>query len=72
MIPLVVGSHAKCGCLQVHSSTYRAFDSINYPPLATLGVDVDWNMSYLLKVPFLSTLTMPFRRAAIGSCRVAI
>ncbi|EIE25265.1 Asparaginase/glutaminase [Coccomyxa subellipsoidea C-169] len=35
---------------KVHSSTYRAFDSINYPPLATLGVDVDWNMSYLLKV----------------------
>ncbi len=36
---------------QVHSSSYRAFDSINYPPLATLGVDVDWNMPYLLKVP---------------------
>ena len=35
---------------QVHSSSYRAFDSINYPPLATLGVDVDWNLPYLLKV----------------------
>ncbi|CAL8461743.1 g1274 [Coccomyxa elongata] len=35
---------------KVHSSSYRAFDSINYPPLATLGVDVDWNMPYLLKV----------------------
>ena len=36
-------------CTQVHSSTYRAFDSINYPHLATLGVDVDWNHASLLQ-----------------------
>ena len=36
--------------LQVHSNSYRAFDSINYAPLATLGVDVDWNPGQLLQV----------------------
>lgn len=44
------GTDWMLGMMQVHSSSYRAFDSINYPPLATLGVDVDWNMAYLLKV----------------------
>ncbi len=38
------------GVLQVHSNSYRAFDSINYAPLATLGVDVDWNPGQLLQV----------------------
>ncbi len=41
---------------QVHSSTYRAFDSINFPHLATLGVDVDWNHSSLLQVSFPCSL----------------
>ncbi|CAK0783848.1 hypothetical protein CVIRNUC_007048 [Coccomyxa viridis] len=35
---------------KVHSNSYRAFDSINYAPLATLGVDVDWNPGQLLQV----------------------
>ena len=35
---------------QVHSNSYRAFDSINHPPLAILGVEVDWNASQMLKV----------------------
>lgn len=35
---------------KVHSSAYRAFDSLTYPPLATLGVDVDWGNRYLLQV----------------------
>ena len=43
---------------QVHSSSYRAFDSINYPPLAVLGVDVDWNLPNLLKVWPLSASVM--------------
>ena len=34
----------------MHSNSYRAFDSINYAPLATLGVDVDWNPGQLLQV----------------------
>jgi hypothetical protein len=34
----------------VHSNSYRAFDSINHAPLATLGVDVEWNTSQLLQV----------------------
>ena len=34
----------------MHSNSYRAFDSINYAPLATLGVNVDWNPSQLLQV----------------------
>ncbi|CAL5222569.1 g4953 [Coccomyxa viridis] len=38
-------------CAQkVHSNSYRAFDSINHPPLAILGVEVDWNASQMLKV----------------------
>ncbi|CAG9467813.1 unnamed protein product [Pedinophyceae sp. YPF-701] len=32
------------------SSVYQAFDSPNYPHLAALGVDVDWNHSALLRV----------------------
>jgi L-asparaginase/Glu-tRNA(Gln) amidotransferase subunit D len=35
---------------KVHSSAYRAFDSLTYPPLATLGVDVEWGHRYLLQV----------------------
>ena len=34
---------------QVHSNSYRAFDSINHPPLAILGVDVEWNQPQMLK-----------------------
>ena len=34
----------------MHSNSYRAFDSINHAPLATLGVDVEWNRSQLLQV----------------------
>jgi Asparaginase, N-terminal len=37
-------------CQKVHSSFYQAFDSLNYPYLANLGVDVDWNQSAMLKV----------------------
>ncbi len=35
---------------KVHSSAYRAFDSLTYPPLATLGVDVEWAYRNLLQV----------------------
>ena len=35
---------------KVNSSSYQAFDSRTYPYLATLGIDVDWNERYLLKV----------------------
>ena len=31
-----------------HSSAYRAFASPSHPPLATLGVDVDWDLAALL------------------------
>jgi L-asparaginase/Glu-tRNA(Gln) amidotransferase subunit D len=34
---------------KVHSTAYRAFDSPTYPPLARLGVDVDWNEGALLR-----------------------
>ena len=34
---------------QVHSNSYRAFDSINHPPLAILGVEVDWNAPQMLQ-----------------------
>lgn len=34
---------------KVHSTAYRAFDSPSYPPLARLGVDVDWNEAALLR-----------------------
>ncbi len=37
---------------KVHSSAYRAFDSLTYPPLATLGVDVEWAYRNLLQVNF--------------------
>ena len=37
-------------CQKVHSSSYQAFDSLNYPHLASLGVDVDWREELLLKV----------------------
>ena len=37
-------------CQKVHSSSYQAFDSLGYPHLATLGIDVDWNDRYLLRV----------------------
>ncbi|KAK9820275.1 hypothetical protein WJX72_008496 [[Myrmecia] bisecta] len=35
---------------KVDSSGYQAFDSPTYPLLATMGVDVQWNENYLLKV----------------------
>eukprot|EP00775_Hariotina_reticulata_P006054 gene6054-6292_t len=35
---------------KVNSSNYQAFDSPGYPHLATLGVEVEWNERYLLKV----------------------
>ncbi|MEW5300639.1 MAG: hypothetical protein WDW36_003554 [Sanguina aurantia] len=35
---------------KVNTSSYQAFDSLSYPRLATLGIDVDWNERYLLKV----------------------
>lgn len=35
---------------KVHSSAYRAFDTLTYPPLAMLGVDVDWSYRNLLQV----------------------
>lgn len=35
---------------KVHSSFYQAFDSLSYPHLATLGVDVAWNKKALLQV----------------------
>eukprot|EP00803_Ostreobium_quekettii_P004904 evm.model.scf_108.12 EVM.evm.TU.scf_108.12 scf_108:83271-88125(-) len=34
---------------KVNSSAYQAFESPSYPVLATLGVDVDWDLRYLLK-----------------------
>lgn len=33
---------------KVNTQLYQAFDSPSYPPLAELGVEVDWNMSGLL------------------------
>jgi len=35
---------------KVHSSFYQAFDSPTYPHLATLGVEVAWNVPALLNV----------------------
>lgn len=37
-------------CQKTHSSFYQAFDSVTYPYLANLGVDVDWNEQALLHV----------------------
>lgn len=37
--------------LKTNSSAYRAFSSPSYPPLATLGVDVEWNTTALWKDP---------------------
>lgn len=37
-------------CQKTHSSFYQAFDSLTYPYLANLGVDVDWNKKALLQV----------------------
>lgn len=34
---------------KVDSSSYQAFASPSYPPLAKLGVNVDWDESYLLQ-----------------------
>ncbi len=46
--------------VQVHSNSYRAFDSINHPPLAILGVEVDWNTSQMLKVNRSCCTLIPF------------
>ncbi|PNH01046.1 Glutamyl-tRNA(Gln) amidotransferase subunit D, partial [Tetrabaena socialis] len=35
---------------EVNSAAYQAFDSLSYPYLATLGIDVDWNTRMLLRV----------------------
>ncbi len=35
---------------KVNSASYQAFDSFGYPHLATLGISVDWNERYLLRV----------------------
>ena len=35
---------------KVNASNYQAFDSPTYHKLALLGVEVDWQPSYLLKV----------------------
>ncbi|KAG2500713.1 hypothetical protein HYH03_001478 [Edaphochlamys debaryana] len=35
---------------KVNSAAYQAFDSLTYPYLATLGIDVDWNTRFLLRV----------------------
>ena len=37
-------------CQKTHSSFYQAFDTLTYPYLANLGVDVDWNREALLTV----------------------
>eukprot|EP01026_Neomeris_dumetosa_P010293 TRINITY_DN13836_c0_g1_i11.p1 TRINITY_DN13836_c0_g1~~TRINITY_DN13836_c0_g1_i11.p1 ORF type:complete len:476 (+),score=54.06 TRINITY_DN13836_c0_g1_i11:39-1430(+) len=34
---------------KVNSSQYAAFDSPSYPHLASLGVDIEWNMRFLLR-----------------------
>lgn len=34
---------------KVHSSFYQAFDSVNYPHLANLGVEIDWDLDALLE-----------------------
>ncbi len=39
-----------CRCQKVNSSSYQAFDSPSYPPLAVLGIDVGWKHKYLLQV----------------------
>lgn len=38
-----------CRAQKVHSSTYQAFDSPSYPPLAQLGVEIEWNKKFLLQ-----------------------
>ena len=43
---LIRGNRAQ----KVTTSSYRAFDSVTYPKLAVLGVDVDWQLKYLLQV----------------------
>ena len=37
-------------CQKTHSSFYQAFDSLTYPYLANLGVDVGWNKKAMLQV----------------------
>lgn len=37
-------------CQKTHSSFYQAFDSLTFPYLANLGVDIDWNLDALLHV----------------------
>lgn len=34
---------------KTNSSSYQAFDSPDYPFLATLGIGIDWKERYLLK-----------------------
>ncbi|PIE22559.1 MAG: L-asparaginase 1 [Planctomycetota bacterium] len=36
---------------KVHSSHYDAFHSVGHPPLAELGIDLEWNEDALLKNP---------------------
>jgi L-asparaginase/Glu-tRNA(Gln) amidotransferase subunit D len=36
-------------CTKAHSAHYGAFESPSYPPLAVLGVDVEWNANALLR-----------------------
>jgi L-asparaginase len=44
---LLRGNHA----CKVHSSHYDAFDTIGAPPLAWLGIDIEWNQDALLAEP---------------------
>lgn len=48
---LARGRHQRLTYVQkTHSSFYQAFDSLTFPYLANLGVDVDWNKEALLRV----------------------
>lgn len=52
---------------KVDSSSYQAFDSPSYPPLATLGVNTDWAHKFLLPVciPKRNCMHMPCKLASI-------
>lgn len=56
---------------QVHSNSYRAFDSVNHPPLATLGVEVDWNVPQMLQACFLSAAQSGGSSGIPAECCVA-
>lgn len=50
VVVLAVYGATYCCCCHNHRRCHQAFDSPTYPHLAALGVDVEWNERYLLRV----------------------